>query len=81
MHAVRPSSLVLFTDQKSGGGIDIDNISDEFEGQGYRSKVKVARLKNVISEVPDGLVFVHYVMIRRHLTSCHDITTSCDIPP
>ena len=82
MHStVRNSSLVLFTDKKSSGGIDIDNISDEFEGQGHRSKVKVARMKNVISKVPNGLVFVHYVMIRHHLTSRNDITTSCDVPP
>ena len=34
---------------KFGGGVDLDNISDEFEGHGHRSKAKVARLKNVIS--------------------------------
>ncbi len=33
---------------KFGGGVDLDNISDGFEGQGHRSKVKVTRLKNVI---------------------------------
>ena len=36
------------TDPKFGVGIDLDNISEEFEGQGHRSKVKVANLKNVI---------------------------------
>ncbi len=50
---------------QNGGGIDLDNISDEFEGQGHRSKFKVTRLKNVISEVSDGLslcIFCHDVM-------------------
>ena len=37
------------------GAIDFDDISDEFEAQGHRSKVKIARLKNVISKVSDGL--------------------------
>ena len=55
-------------------------ISDEFEGQGHRSKVKLARLKNVISEVSGGLIFVHSVIIRRHLTSHHDFTSS-DVTP
>ncbi len=32
------------TDPKFGGGVDLDNISDEFEGQGHSSKV--TRLKN-----------------------------------
>ena len=36
---------------KFGTGIDLDNISDEFEGQGHRSKVKVIQLKNVILRV------------------------------
>ena len=40
---------------------------DEFEGQGHRSKLKVTRLKDMISEVSSGLVFVHSVMTRRHL--------------
>ncbi len=42
-------------DTKFGGGYDLDNISDECEGQGHRSKVKVTRLKSVISKVSDGL--------------------------
>ncbi len=36
------------TDLKSCIGIDLDNISDEFEGKGHRSKIKVTMLKNVI---------------------------------
>ena len=31
----------------------LNNISDEFKGQGHRSKVKVVRLQNVIFEVTD----------------------------
>ncbi len=33
-----------------GAGIDIDEISDKFDGQGHGSKVKVIQLKNVILE-------------------------------
>ncbi len=40
---------------KFGQRIDLDNISDEFEGQGHRSKVKVAMLKNVIFRLFDGV--------------------------
>ncbi len=29
-------------------GIELDDISDEFDGQGHRVKVKVTMLKNVI---------------------------------
>ncbi len=36
------------TDLKIGTGIGTDDLSDKFDGQGHRSKVKVARLKNVI---------------------------------
>ncbi len=36
--------------KKFGARVDHDDISDEFEGQGHRSKVKVAMLKNVIFE-------------------------------
>ncbi len=35
-------------DPKCGGGVDLYNISDAFEGQYHRSKVKVAILKKVI---------------------------------
>ncbi len=61
------------TDPKFGGGIDFDNISDEFEGQGHRSKVKITSLKKVISEVSDGLVFVLSAMTRLHVASHHDV--------
>ncbi len=37
---------VWLTDAKFGGWIDLDKIP--FEGQGYRSKVKVGILQNVI---------------------------------
>ncbi len=38
---------------------------------GHRSKVKVTRLKLVVSEVSDGLAFLHSVMTRCHnVTSC-----------
>ncbi len=40
-------------DTKFGGGVDLDNISDGFEGQGHRSKVKVIRLKTVIFSCVD----------------------------
>ncbi len=36
---------------KFGPEINLDDIVKEFEGQGHRSKVKVIRLKNVISRV------------------------------
>ncbi len=35
-------------DLQFGMNITIDDILDEFEGQGHRSKVKVVRLKNAI---------------------------------
>ena len=44
-------------DLKFGGGIDLDNISDKFKSQGHRSKVKVARLKNMIFEFSDRLTW------------------------
>ncbi len=34
-----------------GTVIDLDDISDEFNGKGHRSKVKVTRPKKVISRV------------------------------
>ena len=53
--SVRPSVIqrsfgwtVWNTDPKIGRDIDLDDISDEFEGQGHRSKVKITRLKNMI---------------------------------
>ncbi len=43
---------VWHMDPKFGGGIDLDNILDEFEG--HRSKVNVYSLKNVISKILVG---------------------------
>ncbi len=34
---------------KFGIGIDLDDIMDEFDGQGHRSKVKVTKVKDIIS--------------------------------
>ncbi len=31
--------------------IYLNNIADELEGQGHRSKVKIAKLKNIIFEI------------------------------
>ena len=36
---------------KFGTGVDLDDISEEFSGQGRRSKVKVIQLKNVVLEL------------------------------
>ncbi len=44
--------------------IDLDNVSDEFEGQGHRSKFKVATLKNVIFRCFYDVMYVDPV--------CHD---------
>ncbi len=49
-------------DSKFGGGIVLDNISDEFEGQGDRSKVKVALLKNNILKRNDGGICLDCVL-------------------
>ncbi len=57
---------------------NLDNISNKFEGQGHRSKVKVARLENLIFEVSGELVSVHSVMTCRHVTSRCDVLTSSD---
>ncbi len=50
------------TDPKFGGGIYLDNISDELEGRSNGSRVKVARLKNTLFEVSDGLVIWRHTM-------------------
>ncbi len=44
---------------KFGVGTDLDDISDEFDGQGHRSKVKVAMLKNGIFGASNGLAYVY----------------------
>ena len=46
--ALMAEPFYIYTDLKFSAGIDLDNISDEFEAQGHRSKVKVAGLTNVI---------------------------------
>ncbi len=73
-----PGWTVWRTDLKFGGGVDRDNISDEFEGQGHRSKVKVARLKNVIFGCSYGVTCVYCTEpfcydIRCHVTSRRDV--------
>ena len=68
-------------------GIDLDKISDEFIGQGHRSKIKVTRLKvwfpsffligvNISKVLAYGM---YSVMSWRHATSQHDIMMSCDV--
>ena len=64
--------------------IAFDNISDEFEGQGRRSKVKVAILKNMISGPFYGVTCVDCSEpfrydILRHVTSRRDVMPSCDV--
>ena len=58
---------------KFGTGIDLDNISEKFEGQGHRSKVKVIHLKKVIFRV---LAWVLYV-INDIMISCAVCTEFC----
>ena len=62
-------------------GTDLDDISDEFDGQGHRSKVKVAMLKNAIFGASDGLAYVYMYSLSHHLVSCCDIVTSHDVLP
>ena len=50
------SQTVCGTDLKFGTGVDFDDISDEYNGQGHRSKVRVAMLKNMIFGVSDRLI-------------------------
>ncbi len=38
--------------------VDLDNISDDYEGQGHGTKVKVVILENVIFKVSNGLTCV-----------------------
>ncbi len=45
----QPNELTYGSENWYGIGIDmIDDLLDEFDGQGHRSKVKVTRLLNVI---------------------------------
>ena len=43
---------------KFGGGVYLDDISDKFEGQGHRSKIKVVMLKNTILKPSYCLAYV-----------------------
>ena len=78
---------VWSTDPKFGGRIYLDNISDEFEGQGPRSKVKVAMLENVNFrhfwwEGPCRLPDIRcHVMSHRDVMTSHDVITSRDVTP
>ncbi len=54
-------------DLKFSMEIDLDNISQEFHGQGHRLKVKVARSKIIIFKVSDGLTYADSL--------CHVITS------
>ena len=80
-----PGWTVWATDLKFGVRIDLDNISDEFEGQSHRSKVKVAILKKTwFSDFSYGVTYVDCTEpfrhdTWRHVTSCHDIMTSRDV--
>ncbi len=82
-----PGWTVGHTDSKFGWGIDHDNISYKFEGQGHGSKVKVARLKNVIFGFSDRLTWAgslcHMTLCGvtswRHVTSRCDVILSCDV--
>ncbi len=48
-------------------GPDFNNISNRFEGQGHRSKVKVTRLKNVIFRLSDWLTCASSLCILCHI--------------
>ncbi len=41
------ANVLMALAYRLGGGIDLDNISDEVNGQGHRSKDKFARLKKM----------------------------------
>ena len=65
---------------KFGTDIDLDDLSDEFAGQGYRSMVKVTRLKK--RHFQDFLIWVNKYQVLaygvtsnswRHMTSWGDI--------
>ena len=78
---IQPSHgwTVWHTDVKIGRDIDLDKILDNFEGQGHRSKVKVAILKNVIFRHFDGATCIDctdpfYDDVWSHMTLRRDIT-------
>ncbi len=51
-----PIWTIWLTDSKFDGGVDLDNISYKLKGQGYRSKDRAARLKNVVFGVSDEFI-------------------------
>ncbi len=66
-------------DPKFGEDVDNDDIPDEFEGQGHRSMVIVAKLKNVIFELSGGLTVRYFVMLYgvmwRDVIGHHSVTS------
>ncbi len=75
---------VWATNLKFGVDIAFDNILDEFRGQGQRSKVKVAILKNLdfrtfCSETRLDCRELLCHDIWRHVTSQRDVVTSRDV--
>ena len=54
--------------------IVLDNISDEFKGQGQGSQVKVAILKNMIFRLFDGVICIDFTD-----PFCDDMTSPCDV--
>ncbi len=72
---------VWHTDPKFDGGVNLDNISDEFEGQGHRSKVKVARTKKRDFRSFSWVNYTEPVChdTWHHVTSRHDVMMSLDV--
>ncbi len=77
---------VWHTDLKFGGAVDLDNISDEFEGQGQRSRSpgwKTWFPKFQMAELHRASLSWHLtscdVTAWRHVTSRYDITMSRDV--
>ncbi len=56
--ALQGEPFHIWTQDLVEGCTRVDNISDEFEGQGHRSKFMVAIFKNVIFLDFDGLAYV-----------------------
>ena len=56
--------------------IAFNNISDKFEGQGHRSKVRVAILKNVIFRCFYGVTCVDWTEPFCYDIICHVTVTS-----
>ena len=69
------SCTVWATDLKFGRNINFDNISDEFEGPGHRSKVKDAILKK--TWFSDFFLWCDLCRLHRAILSWH--LMSCDV--